>query len=228
MPVQLRNQLRRATHSAKITPQMMAQIPRPNAQRMPVPRGMMLPGLGAFAQTDLDRIANRVIKPMAKPIPRTRSTSMALPLAQRVPMPRTTALASPAGNWLPGIGGDDDLAGPWMPGMGDLGAAVAHRKTKVLKVQKPRTMGTKAQTRAPAPSRGLRVDNSFIPGIGEEDDSDTLAMGYLTSRELADDEMPSNTANPGMQAAAAGASTMKTLVMVTGAALLLGAFLRMR
>ncbi len=130
------------------------------------------------------------------------------------------ALSDLAGSFVPGMGDEDDF----MPGMGELGAeaaAKAHRKPHIVSARKPRIMG------APAPGRAPIAYGAFVPGMGEEDEGECAAVGYLTASELADDEIPGNTTNPGAEAAAAASGAMKTMVVVAGVAFLGGALLKM-
>ncbi len=222
--------LRTATHSRRITPKAFHNARIPLAHAMPVPKGMMLPGLGSLGV----RLATPKATRLGSPPP----ARLRIPLDHRLASPRPTRLPTAAGKFVPGMGsmdfmpgmGDDGAEMDFMPGMGDdsalagptrlvrHAAASPHRKPVLRKVQKPRIMGAKA-TVNPTAQQG------FMPGLGEEDDIDIIATGYLSADELAADEIP---ANVGPQAVAAATSSLGKMGMIVGAALLLGAFLKLR
>jgi hypothetical protein len=226
----LATHLRAATHSRSITPRMDKNITPRMSHQMPVPHGPMVPGMGDLGAQSLSiPLGARVPAPKARNITPHMDRSMRIPLDRKVAQPVTNRLPSHGGKFMPGMGDIEsmfgDLAGTFMPGMGDdtdlagHARARAHRAPKLRKVQKPRIMGTPARSRPMAPNSG------FMPGFGEEDDGDMVAVGYLTAPELADGDIP---ANAGAQAAAAGASAMKTLMITAAAVIGVGLLLKMR
>ncbi len=219
MPIpqnQLAKHIRRATHSARIPRTHRKTLTRPVAdlRRLPVPGGRIaLFGLGS--------LGTKVPGPGAPKIPRTRSTSLALPLDHRLQRPQTHRMKPGYGNMIPGLGFMEELAGVAAahgprPGAKRPGAT---RAPVMVRTNKPRVLGSS--------TRSTEVHGGFMPGLGLEADGDMLALGYLTAPELAADEVPTTNVQAA-DAAAAGASAMRKLVLVAGVALAFGAFLRFR
>ncbi len=221
--------LRLATHSRRITPVMDHRVKMSPTSDLPVPRGPMIPGLGSLGV--------RLQVPLARRLPTPPPRKLRIPLDHRLPVQHPTRLPAAPGKFVPGMGSMDFMPGmgddaemDFMPGMGDdsalagpmrlakHAAASPHRKPILRKVQKPRIMGAPATVNPTA-------RHGFMPGLGEEDDIDIIATGYLSADELAADEIP---ANVGPQAVTAATRGLGTMGVIVGAALLLGAFLKFR
>ncbi len=227
-PNALAAHLRAATHSRRITPKMDHRVKRPVAQDLNIARGPMIPGLGAInirgAKPMNAPLGQRLRSPHPTRLSRPGSRNLGIPIDHRLAAPHATQLPLAPGAFFPGMGDDVDSMflgdNEFMPGMGDLGAhqlakhaaASAHRKPVLRSVQKPRIKG------APATSAPTSAYGSFMPGLGEEEDSDVVAFGTLSAAELADGEIPANTAALAAPAAASALTKLMIGVAIFAAA----------
>ncbi len=194
-----------------------------------------MPGMAGLG--DLNRIAIPIPHEKVPKLTRTHSVKIPTPHDKHLRAQAARRLRAAPGKMVPGMGDDSALAGwgswwhQWIAkrrlrgfygieGDDDLAGHKA-RRPNLVRVHKPRVLGI------PHRAQNLRVSADFIPGMGEEDPGDTLALGYLSADELAADEIPTTNVQA-TQAAQAGAGAMGKLMLIAGLAFAAGAFLRMR
>jgi hypothetical protein len=188
-----------------------------------------MPGMAGLG--DLNRIALPIPHETVPKLTRTHSVKIPTPHDKRLRAQAARRLRAAPGKMVPGMGFMEELAGfkqlyarPTHRRLRNQLAddsALAGRAPNIVRVHKPRVLGI------PHHAQNVRVSADFIPGIGEEDPGDTLALGYLSAEELAADDIPTTNVQAA-QAAQAGAGAMGKLMLIAGLAFAAGAFLRMR
>jgi hypothetical protein len=190
-----------------------------------------MPGMAGLG--DINRLSLPIPHEKVPKLLRTHSKPIPVPQGHILRSRNPSRLSAAPGKMVPGMGFMEELAGfktlytrPVHRRLRhqlaqDDGFGGAARRPNIVRVHKPRVLGI------PHRAQNVRVSADFIPGMGEEDPGDTLALGYLSAEELAADDIPTTNVQVA-QAAQAGAGAMYKLMLIAGLAFAAGAYLRMR